>query len=118
MANFEIILLVIFVIIVLIGIGVMIWSRKTFCPRSEHYVICSITILLITFVFLLLKLFHDYNTVDYYGDEYDIVQMAEDYNAKTDFVNCGLERITHYKLTDEWVYHPGESDPAEQYKLD
>lgn len=62
------------------------------------------------------------DTEEYSPTEYNIDQMALDYNAKKIDAN-NIQRyeqplLTYYKSTDEWVYYTVYVEPQAQYKLE
>jgi len=63
--------------------------------------------------------YHAIDTKIYSSTEYNIEQMATDYNAEI-VVLDGVNQPTlkYYGITDEWVYYLPAEDPQAQYKLE
>lgn len=64
-------------------------------------------------------LFHNASIKEYRPNEYNIEQMAVDFNAKVikqDRVNCVLK---HYTTSNEWVYYvPLDEVSVDQYRVE
>ena len=109
-----------FIICLIIALAISVICVMACCKFDpESAVLASMFAAMAIALPLAVILVHKASIKEYRPNEYNIEQMAEDYNAKVikqDRVNCVLK---YYTSSDEWVYYvPLDEVSVDQYRVE